>query len=74
MDDDGSGATNGPRRVVALCPECGAVVDATCKAFSYLESLGLWEGIEDCWECSTALSFSVELDAEGRAQVRCERL
>ena len=73
MGDDGGTETGRQRKVTALCPECGATVDATSKAFAHLESLGMWDGIEDCWECSTVLSFSVELDAEGRAKVRCER-
>jgi hypothetical protein len=63
----------GPRKVVATCPECGALVDATWQAFTHLEALGMWEGLEDCWACSTVLAFSVDLDEEGRARIQCER-
>jgi hypothetical protein len=74
MNDDEETETGGPRRIAAACPECGATVDATGSAVGHLDKLGLWEGIEDCWVCGTALSFSVELDDEGRAKVRCEKL
>lgn len=63
----------GARKVVARCPECGALVDATHEAFGYLDKLGSWDGIEDCRECSPSLSFSVTLDEEGRAVVKYER-
>ena len=73
ISKDGA-AGSSPRKVVGVCPACGALVDATHLAFAYLEKLGAWDGIEDCWECGTALSISVQLDSEGKARVRCERL
>jgi hypothetical protein len=64
----------GPRKAVTVCPECGETVDVTLHAFAYLEKFGEWNGIEDCWECSTALAFTVQLDHEGKVHVTCERV
>jgi hypothetical protein len=69
-----SNIEKGARKVIAKCPECGAFVDATYLAFDYLDKLGCWDGIEDCWECSTPLVFSVTLDQEGRALVKYDRV
>ena len=59
---------------MAACPECGSAVDVTYRAAQYLDKLGLWEGIEDCRKCSTALGFSVQIDEERLANIKCERL
>jgi hypothetical protein len=64
----------GPRKAAAVCPECGALVDVTHLAFVYLDRFGEWNGVEDCWECSTALAFTIHLDSEGKVQVACERV
>jgi hypothetical protein len=69
-DRDGFGL----RKAFTVCPECRATVDVTHHAFLYLEKFGEWNGVEDCWECSTALAFTVHLDSEGKVQVICERV
>jgi hypothetical protein len=63
----------GTPRATAICPECGASLDVTRSAATHLESLGMWEGIEDCFECSTILWFSVIKGSEGGVFIECKR-
>lgn len=39
----------------------------------HVASLGMWEGIEDCLECSTVLWFSVLRGTEGGLFTTCKR-
>ena len=63
----------GADRAVAACPACGAQVDVTNQAAMHVASLGMWEGLEDCFTCSTVLWFNVTRGTEGGLFTTCKQ-